>query len=383
MRYLPFRHIGSVLWKKRPIHLTFFLTRQCNAHCNFCFYLSRDADSTAPELTLHEIEKVSSSLGTLIWLALSGGEIFLRNELVEIVELFYKQNRPAIILLPTNGLLPEVIREKTEAILRRCKKSTIVVKLSIDGLEGIHDSLRGARGAFQKSIKTYEKLLDLLKKYPNFEIGVNSVFCSANQDHMDNLIAFINGLDNIRTHTISLIRGEPSDPKLKSIDIQKYHEAITKLERNLTSNISQTYRFIGSRLKAAQDIYQRRLLYQTLIEKKRQIPCYAGRLNLVLTETGDIFPCESFEGKMGNVREWEYDINRLLGSEKALKRVQAIKDACCFCTHECYLMTNILFNPLQHPFLIGNYIRLLFNLRVHPCETDPALARAKTGFLCL
>ncbi len=380
MRYLPFRHIGSILWKKRPIQLTFFLTRQCNARCNFCFYLSRDADSASPELTLQEIEKISSSLGTLIWLALSGGEIFLRNDLVEIIELFYKQNRPAIILLPTNGLLPEVIREKTEAILRRCKKSTIVVKLSIDGLENLHDSLRGVRGAFQKTIATYEKLQDLIKRYQNFEIGVNSVFCSANQDHMDNLIAFIQGLDYIRTHTISLIRGEVPDPKLKMIDIQKYHEAITKLEGNLKSNMSQTYRFLGSRLKAAQDIHQRRLIYQTLVEKKRQIPCYAGRLNIVLTETGDLFPCESFEGKMGNVREWEYDINRLLGSEKALKRVQAIKDACCFCTHECYLMTNILFNPLQHPVLIGNYIRLLFSLGAHSCETNPALPRAKRGF---
>ena len=47
-----------------------------------------------------------ASLGQLLWLAFSGGETFLRDDLVEIADVFYKNNRPAIILLPTNGLLP-------------------------------------------------------------------------------------------------------------------------------------------------------------------------------------------------------------------------------------------------------------------------------------
>lgn len=102
------------------------------------------------ELSLGEIEKLSSSIGSLLCLAFSGGEIFLRDDLVEITRVFYEKNKPAIILFPTNGLVTDVIREKIEAVLRNCKKSTIVVKLSLEGLENLHDSIRRFGGEFSE-----------------------------------------------------------------------------------------------------------------------------------------------------------------------------------------------------------------------------------------
>src|SRR5271169_6423133 len=97
--YSPVRHIGQIFRKTRPIHLTFFLTRRCNAQCPFCFYLkSKEGGNPAAELTLDEIEKISGSFGSLLWLAFSGGEIYLRDDLVEISRLFYSNNRPAIML---------------------------------------------------------------------------------------------------------------------------------------------------------------------------------------------------------------------------------------------------------------------------------------------
>ena len=30
----------------------------------------------------------------------------------------------------------------------------------------------------------------------------------------------------------------------------------------------------------------------------------------------------------------------------------------CYCTHECYFMTNILFNPRLYPALAREYIQL-------------------------
>src|SRR5271157_5474924 len=127
--YSPARHIGQIFRKTRPIHLTFFLTGRCNAQCPFCFYLKggRRGHSHV-ELTLNEIEKISHSLGSLLWLAFSGGEIYLRDDLVEISRVFYSNNKPAIMLYPTNGLLPDVIWSKTEQILKFCKKSVIAVK---------------------------------------------------------------------------------------------------------------------------------------------------------------------------------------------------------------------------------------------------------------
>jgi radical SAM protein with 4Fe4S-binding SPASM domain len=358
--YSPFRHITSVFRKSRPIHLTFFVTRRCNSSCPFCFYL-KNTDNMASrkkELSIDEIRKVSSSFGDLLWLAFSGGEIFLREDLVEISRIFYDQNKPAIMLFPTNGLLPELIRDRTEQILRHCSNSVVTVKLSIDGLNEDHDILRNTPGSFEKTIQTYNLLGAFLEKYPNFELGVNTVFCSENQDRIDNIIDFVSGLKNIKTHTISLVRGNLSDESFKKVDFRKYNNAIENLEKNLKNRTSSTYRFRGARIKAAQDILQRKMIHRTSEEKKRLIPCYAGKLNLVLSENGDVFPCEILTESMGNIREHEYDINKILDSDKASVVLKGIKNKQCFCTHECYFMTNILFNPALYPALFKEYIQL-------------------------
>ena len=359
MSYSPFRHIGSVFWKRSPIQLTFFLTKRCNSKCSFCFYRSdrNIPEAHNPELSLGEIENISSSMGRLLWLAFSGGEIFLRDDIVEITKVFYERNKPSIILFPTNGLLTDLIRERIEAVLKYCTNSTIVVKLSLDGPEDIHDIIRGGKGSFRKTMQTYHALGKLIDEYPNFELGMNTVFCSTNQDCMDDIIEFVSRLDKIKTHTVSLVRGNG----LKEIDIEKYRKTIDKLAENLRKKISGIYSFKGGKLKAAQDILQRRLIYETETQKKKLIDCYAGRLNLVLTETGDLYPCESFSMKMGNVRDSRYDIKEILRSSQARDILGSIKYNGCFCSHECYLMTNIMFSKHMYPRLLKEYLQLTGN----------------------
>lgn len=297
---------------------------------------------------------MSGSMGKLLWLAFSGGEIFLRDDIAEITKVFYERNKPAIILFPTNGLLTDVIREKIENVLKHCVNSTIVVKLSLDGPERIHDVIRGRKGSFRTTMQTYEALGHLIDKYANFELGINTVYCSANQDHMDEVIEFVGRLDGIKTHTVSLVRGKG----LEEIDIEKYRETTDKLAENLRRKISSMYRFRGARLKAAQDILQRRLIYDTETLKKKLVDCYAGRLNLVLTETGDLYPCESFSMRMGNVRESEYNIKEMMRSGQVRTVLSTIRETGCFCSHECYLMTNILFSVRMYPRLMKEYLQL-------------------------
>ncbi|MEW5744756.1 MAG: radical SAM protein [Nitrospirota bacterium] len=358
--YSPARHIGQVFRKSRPIHLTFFLTRRCNARCPFCFYLKSGNDPSGgrPELSLDEIEKVSRSLGTLLWLAFSGGEIYLRSDLVAIAETFYRNNRPAIMLFPTNGLLPEVIRDKTEEIVRSCRESVIAVKLSLDGLGDDHDRLRATPGSFAKTMETCALLGRLVDRYPHFELGINTVFCAENQDAMEAIIGFVKGLAAVKTHTISMVRGDLADRRYKDIDIEKYDRAIARLEENLRDRTAPVYRFRGARIKAAQDILQRRLIHRTWREQKRIVPCYAGRLNLVLTECGDVFPCEMLTEPFGNVRDCQYDMGTVIRSASAKKSIESIRAGRCCCTHECYFMTNILFNPALYPVLLKEYAQL-------------------------
>ena len=362
MTYSPFRQLGSIVWKNRPIQFTFFLTRRCNAKCPFCFYISQKEPvlSSQNELSLAEIKKLAPQLGKLLWLAFSGGEIFLRSDLVEITQLFYRINRPAIILLPSNGLLQETIYHAVESILQKCPKSSIVVKLSLDGPEPVHDTLRGVAGAYQKTLKTCEALGKLVERYDNFELGINTVFCQANQDYIDEVIDLVQTLPQVKTHTVSLIRGEVFRDDLKQVDLDKYKKVIDRLESDLKKRLASMYRFRGAKLKAAQDILQRRLIHEASRQTKRSGPCYAGKLNLVLTETGDLYPCEDFSAdmKFGNVRQSEYDLQHLLESDRGRKILRFIQNKGCHCTHECYFMTNILFNPSRYPALLKEYLQL-------------------------
>lgn len=354
--YSPLRHLGSVFKKTRPIQLTFFVTSRCNSRCPFCFYLQRKErqESKKPELTLEEIEKTSASMGSLLWVLFSGGEVYLREDIVEISRAFYDNNKPAILTYPTNGLLPEKIKEKTVQILEHCRKSVVAVKLSLDALYEEHDSLRGVPGNFSRVMETYNQLSPLLEAYPNFELGINTVFCSANQDKIIEIIEFVRSLEKVKTHTLSMIRGELEDESYKDVDLELYRRAMERMEADLREGCTCTYRFRGAKLKAAQDVLQRRLIYETMKKQRRLIPCYAGTLNIVLTENGDVYPCELSTQRMGNIRKHDYDMHRLLKSKEAKKVITGLNQ--CYCSHECYYMTNILFNPRLYGKLLREYL---------------------------
>ena len=78
----------------------------------------------------------------------------------------------------------------------------------------------------------------------------------------------------------------------------------------------------------------------------------------MLTENGDVYPCEILMDSFGNVRDCGYDMGRVMSSEKAKTVNHSIRNNGCFCTHECYFMTNILFNPGLYPALAKEYLQL-------------------------
>jgi hypothetical protein len=51
--------------------------------------------------------------------------------------------------------------------------------------------LRKTPGSFDKTLQTYQAVADLIERYPNFELGVNTVFCSENQNAMNGIIDYV------------------------------------------------------------------------------------------------------------------------------------------------------------------------------------------------
>lgn len=356
-RHSPLRHVGALFWKRRPLHLTFFVTRRCDAHCDFCFSRGRTA-APGPELSVSEIARLAPSLGPLLWLAYSGGEPTLRDDLPEITGIFARECRPVVVLLSTNGLDPQRTVAAAAGLLDAAPRSTIVVKLSLDGPPALHDRLRGVPGAHARVLQSLGLLRELAAREPRLEVGVNTVFCAANQAEAGALFAAVSRLEGVNTHTLSLVRGTLPEPTLGGVDAARYLAAAEALARGLRAGSQPRYRFFGARLKAAQDVLQRRLIAETLRRQRRVIACFAGRLNLVLDERGELYPCEEFALRLGNVRDHGYDARATASCATARAVLASVSRGDCWCTHECYMMTNILFSLRNYPALLAEYLRL-------------------------
>jgi hypothetical protein len=91
--------------------------------------------------------------------------------------------------------------------------------------------------------------------------------------------------------------------------------------------------------------------------------CKAGKKLLIISETGNVLPCEilkvlSQNGETtepsltdfcyGNLREVNFNINLLLFSERGKKITKYISDNRCWCTFECAQINNFALNPMAY-----------------------------------
>ncbi|HET8538519.1 MAG TPA: radical SAM protein [Anaeromyxobacter sp.] len=350
------RHIPALLLRDRPAQLTFFVTRRCNATCPFCFYADeRDRRGGAPELSLDEIRRVARSMGPLLWVLFSGGEPYLREDLAAIAQAFHDASGAGFLTVPTNGLLPHVVAETTEEILRRCPRSVVVVKVSIDGVGGDHDALRRTPGGFEKALRSVERLAALARAQPRLELGVNTVLCRENEERIDAVVDLVAALDGVRAHTLTVARGDGSPGAFADVDLDLYRRATARLEARWRG---RHHRFAGGGLKAAQDRVQRRLVRATLAERRRLVPCRAGRRSLVLSECGDVSACEGRRREpLGNVREAGYDVGAVLRSARAARVLADVARGGCHCAHECNMLVNVLLDARTYPRLLREWTR--------------------------
>jgi sulfatase maturation enzyme AslB (radical SAM superfamily) len=170
--YFMFRYMG---WPRPlPMNLTFSLSYRCNSRCKTCNVYKKDSY----ELTPDEWKKVFKSLGKApFWVTISGGEPFLRDDLLEIVRALYDNCRPAIINIPTNGILHNRIPDRVKEIASYCKGSQIIINLSLDDIEERHDAIRGVPGNFEKALKSFNGLKKI--HLDNLALGIHTVISNS------------------------------------------------------------------------------------------------------------------------------------------------------------------------------------------------------------
>ena len=384
MDYKRYLKYGSRILYKRgasPIYFVFFVTDFCNARCKHCLLAEHSPTAKAKELTIDEIERVSASMDDMLFFTPTGGEPFLRRDLAEIVRIFHRNNHAVNVGIPTNGSLTGRVVETTEDMLKTCPGLDLHIDVSIDGLGEQHDEIRQFPGLFDRAVHTYQELRLLEKHYPNFSTCVEITVSAYNQDHLLELYDYLTHKVGVNTVFTLLTRGAPRDPGAKDFDIRKYEELHAALERDNKARIlSGYYKMPFSDLLNAKRIVRPRIIAKTVRERRFQIPCYAGLLGGAMFSEGQVLPCELLVDKViGNVRDVDYDFKKLWFSPRAEEMRRWIRDTKCFCTYECFLTVNILFNPLVLPRVFKEWGALKWATLQHQLQSPTVSPRSDEG----
>ncbi len=164
------------------------VTRKCNLHCKYCFY--DDDMKQRKDLPLEEWLLFFKELGKLAVhsVTLSGGELFVRKDLWEMIDSII-ENKMRYSILSNGTLINERTIDKFQTGKRFKRLNSIQV--SIDGsCAEIHDKSRD-RGSFEKAIKG----LTLLKDN-NFPVTVRTTIDRYNVNDLDNIARLL--LEDIR-----------------------------------------------------------------------------------------------------------------------------------------------------------------------------------------
>ena len=357
-----YKHLYKALikYKQLPSYFIFYPTSRCNLKCSHCFYYD-SLNKKFNEITVDELDKITSTMDPILHLILTGGEPYLRHDLDQIVKIFYKNTKVPIISIPSNGWYLDKMDKQINNMMKWCPELTLNQQISIDGIGEDHNNIRmdkkvkGDDNSFEKAIKTIDHLKTIQKVYERINIGIIITFTNENQNKFKSIIKEIYSLVEPDNISINLVRGDPRQKVNLNLDLNLYRESV-KFRDNLfyQKKMSGLTRFKGNKLATAGRVMLNELVNKTHEENKYITPCYAGNLSGVMYPEGDVYPCEILDKthKIGNIRDFDLDFRKLWLSQKAKEEVKFIRKTKCFCTHECFNTVNILFNPKFYPQII-------------------------------
>ena len=187
------RYFRSVLRNRRgkpdlPRFLTYTVTFSCNARCIMCDSWKMESPE---DLSLAEVDSIFAQLPRLDAVRLTGGEPFVRTDLVEIAKSVRKRLQPLVLHVTTNGFL-------TDRIVRFCEERPrdlpLQLLVSIDGVEEKHNHVRGRENAWKTATRTLRELAPRRKEL-KLRLGVNQTIVDADGiEHYKKLRDFLRPL---------------------------------------------------------------------------------------------------------------------------------------------------------------------------------------------
>jgi radical SAM protein with 4Fe4S-binding SPASM domain len=282
-------------------------------------------------------------------MTLSGGEPFLRKDLPEICEAVETYCSPRVVNIPTNCLLPNIIRDGAKRIMELCSDTDFVINLSLDGVKEAHDEIRGVPGNFKRFLEAYSILSDLKKEFPNLSVGVHSVVSKFSLKGLIDVYDFVKTLnpDSYITEVAERRTELYNTDKEITPSPAEYARYINNLSKRVREDYLKEKTRLLSKVTQAFRLAYYQIAAQNLAYKRQTIPCYAGITSCQITPYGDVWPCciLGYRMVMGNLRESNYDFRKVWYSSEAQKIRQSIADKKCACPLANAHYTNILCNP--------------------------------------
>lgn len=308
-----------------PYKILINLTDLCNSRCTYCEIWKIKPIN---EINMFEIRKIFNSLkNDLIWLSLSGGEVTLVKYYKELIDEAVKTCKNLKILAFTTNAL-SINRAYDYAMYAKSKGLDVLITISLDGDENVHDVSRGVKGNYKKC----EILYDRLKKS-----GINVNYGITVSDLNLNFIKnkFIEYRDKIRA--VTFVHSEGIYNKKSELNDERIKEGLKIINSNY---------FIKGIHELVEKIHI--ILSIKFLNKKRKkniIPCEVLNTSVHVMPNGDVKPC-MFMKSLGNIRET--NIKEIYQSAETNKIREDIKNNNCpKCWMNCYSPHSIMQNPIK------------------------------------
>lgn len=330
--------------KSRPISLIHFITNRCNARCPHCFIDFDNKEEQSQQMSLEDVHKLTQSIGPqLMNVNITGGEPFYTKDLISICESYVKNTNISSIFFSTHGGPTKKIVDFLNFIEKH-PHITFIFSISIDHIGEKHDHYRKVKSLFENALNTYRILKDYGR---NVKVMVSITVSDFNALEIDEIFHTLTKKHNVSAITANLVREEGvyTIPKKKKHTILKGYTKLIKLIDELNLNQNQQEVFLKTKMYNQLMSEKDRIMYQAIqesfLEPKYHLPCYAGGgLMGVIYPNGDVFPCEVLDKKMGNLHDFNMDLEALWANNQELRNW--IKESKCNCTYECAWTYNIL-----------------------------------------
>ena len=307
---------------KRPYKLNFSITLWCQSKCLTCdIWKLRPRD----ELTIDEIRQFARKNSYFRWVELTGGEPFLRSDIVEIARTFAENCRNLYVMTtPTNSLCSY---ETTISRIREIAALNIpkfALTISLDGYRELHDKIRGIPGNYDKAIKIFKGVKALRKEYPNIYVIFGYTMSKFNEGQFERTYQAVKSEIPDITYNdfhINLSQTSSNYYHNENLVFTAQSEAAAKEIREIIKRRHTDISFIG----VIESAFLRKLEY---FARTGKMPLGSRSLeaSLFLDSWGNIYPSIMWDKKIGNIREIDYTLDKVWDGKDAQEVRMAIKE---------------------------------------------------------